>query len=62
MDIHLTPFDKEFVIHKNGQKIVLKFWQTDEECNIKIGVNAPRNMAVDREEIWLMKKEQKGRE
>ncbi len=40
----------------NQQEITLICFKTDEHGNIKLGVNAPRQIAVNRQEVFEMKK------
>ena len=40
---------------KDNQKIQLTAFLTEEQGNIKIGIDAPRGISVDREEIYIIK-------
>ena len=57
MDICYIEFENQFTIIKNNQKITITPFLTDEIGNVKIGIDAPRGIAVDREEIYQLKKE-----
>ena len=57
MHLITIPFNKEYVIFINQQKIILTpFPMKDDPHDIKFGIKAPRDMAVNREEIYLQKK------
>ncbi len=47
---------KEIKLKMRDQEVAFKCFKTDEYGNIKIGVDAPRNISIDREEIFVMKK------
>ncbi len=49
------PFEVPLTLEINGQKVELYCFETVEHGNIKFGVNAPRCLNVNREEIHLMK-------
>lgn len=56
MDIVLVPFESNLIIIKNNQKIQITPFMTQEHGNIKIGVEAPKEVNINREEIYLQKK------
>lgn len=56
MDIVNVEFEKELKLTLNKQEVTLICFKTDEHGNIKFGVNAPRQVAVNRQEIFEMKK------
>ena len=55
MDIVNVEFEKEMKLTLNQQEVALICFKTDEHGNIKFGVNAPKNLGVNREEIHFMK-------
>lgn len=57
MEIKTIPFEDKLLIIKNGQKIILTPFLTSEIGNIKIGIEAPRGIEVNREEIYKRKQE-----
>ena len=59
MDIINIEFEKPLTIKLNGEKVSLTVFRTDEHGNIKFGVNAPRSMKIDREEIAEQKRNNK---
>ena len=56
MEILTLEFEKEMKLNVNKHEVTLKCFKTDEHGNIKFGVDAPRIISVDREEIFEMKK------
>lgn len=59
MDILNVEFEKELKLTVNSQEVTLTCFKTDEHGNIKFGVNAPRQLAVNRQEIFEMKQTKK---
>jgi len=57
MEIITTNFEKPYILNIEGKTVVLTFFKTEEHGNVKIGVDAPRGLAINREEIFLQKKE-----
>lgn len=58
MEIRIIEFEKKLVLIINNQKIdITPFLVKDDPGNIKIGIDAPRGLAVNREEIFKRKKE-----
>jgi len=55
MDIHLTPYDEKFIIELGGEKIILRFWKTEEVDLFKIGIEAPKKITIAREEVYKEK-------
>lgn len=55
MDIVKVPFESKLILVINNQEIKLTAFLTAEQGNIKIGIDAPRGIAVDREEIYIIK-------
>ena len=53
MDIITIPFEETLYIQVNNEPIKLVAFKTNEPGNIKFGVDAPRNIKVNREEIYL---------
>ena len=58
MEIRTIEFEGKLVIIKNNQQIHITPFLTLEHGNIKLGIDAPRGVGVDREEIYLRKQEQ----
>ena len=56
MDIACLEFEKPMKIHLKGQEITVYAFKTEERENIKFGIQAPRGVAIDREEVFLKKK------
>ncbi len=59
MDIINIEFEEPLTIKLNGEKANLTVFRTDEHGNVKFGVNAPRSMNIDREEIAEQKRNNK---
>lgn len=57
MEIINAQFEKSLKIVVKGEEVELLFFKTTEHGNVKVGVNAPRNVSVNREEIYQKKKE-----
>lgn len=55
VNIIKIEFEKEMKLTVNQQEITLICFKADEHGNIKFGVNAPKNVGVNREEIHFMK-------
>ncbi len=51
MDIVTINFEEKLVIDIRGQGVTLVAFQTLEHGNIKFGIDAPRNLRVNREEV-----------
>lgn len=51
MDIIRTDFEDIIVINIKGQRVELVAYKTQEHGNIKIGVEAPRSIRVNRAEV-----------
>ena len=56
MDIVLLTFESKLIFMKDEQKIQLTAFLTEEKGNVKLGIDAPRGISVDREEIHIIKK------
>jgi carbon storage regulator len=56
MDIVFLDFEKPLLLDVKGHKVEIFLFKTAEPGNIKFGVNAPYNLGVNREEIYLKKK------
>lgn len=52
MDIIHLPFEETFQIKLNNDIITLVVYRTNEYGNIKFGIEAPRTVKVNREEIY----------
>lgn len=62
MNIITLAFEDPQIICINGEEIKLIVFKTQENGNIKFGVEAPRSVNVHREEIYhaIKQKEQQG--
>ena len=59
MEIITIPFEESLVIELNGQIVTIVAFKTAELSNIKLGIEAPRSIKVNREEVYLaLKKKQ----
>lgn len=52
MNIVTIPFEEPLTVSVNGNSIQIIAFKTLEHGNIKFGVQAPRSVAVHREEIY----------
>ena len=60
MEIRSTNFESELIIIlKDKQKVVITPFKTQDSGVIKLGIDAPKQVMVSRQEIYLKKKEQK---
>lgn len=60
MEIRTVVFESELIITlKNNQKVVITPFKTQEPGIIKLGIDAPKQVTVNRQEIYLKKQEQK---
>lgn len=50
------PVEQPLVITRGAQRITVTAFLTAEPGNIKLGINAPREVSVDREEVHYLKK------
>lgn len=58
MEVKTVSFEEPLIIIIQDQKITLTpFLIPDDLGNIKFGINAPRGMAINREEIYKRKQE-----
>lgn len=57
MEIHSIEFEKPFTLLIQNQTIQVTIFVTDEHGNVKFGIDAPRGVAVNREEIHFAKLE-----
>lgn len=57
MEIRNITLESRMVIISNNQKIYITPFLTSEPGNIKLGVDAPRGLEVNREEIYKQKQE-----
>lgn len=53
MDIITIPFEKTFSLTVDGQHVKIVMFRTLEQGNIKFGIDAPRSLKVNREEVYL---------
>lgn len=59
MEIVIASFEAPCSLKINNQVVTLTFFKTEEHGNVKIGVDAPRGLAINREEVFAKKKEKK---
>ena len=52
MEIITIPFEESLIIQINGQVVKVIAFQTAEQGNIKLGIDAPRSVKVNREEVY----------
>lgn len=57
MEITTVEFERQLVINIKNQKISIIPFLTLEHGNIKFGIDAPRGLAVNREEVYKRKQE-----
>lgn len=58
MDIITIPFEETFSLTVDGQHVKIITFRTLEPGNIKFGIDAPRSLKVNREEVYLALKEE----
>lgn len=57
MEIQYISFEDKLLIISNNQKIeITPFFIPGDPTNIKLGIDAPRGVSVNREEIYKKKK------
>ncbi|AOU50697.1 carbon storage regulator [Legionella pneumophila] len=62
MEIRTVAFESELIITlENNQKVVITPFKTQEPGNFKLGIDAPKQVTVNRQEIYLRKQEQLNR-
>lgn len=59
MEIINLEFEKSLVFCINKQPVTLTVFRTPEHGNVKLGVDAPRDVSLNREEIFLQKQRRK---
>ncbi|WP_058532954.1 carbon storage regulator [Legionella saoudiensis] len=59
MEITKVAFEEKLILTKNNQRIVLIPFMTQEQGNIKFGIEAPKGISVDREEIFILKQQKR---
>lgn len=57
MEITTIEFEGKLVLNINNQKVCIIPFLTQEHGNIKFGIDAPRGVGVDREEVHKRKQE-----
>ena len=55
MEIITLGFEESLVIHKSNQKITRTPYKSKIEHVTDLGINAPRSVAIDREDIRIVK-------
>ena len=59
MEIRTVAFESDLIITlKDNQKIVITPFKTHEPGNFKLGIEAPKHVSINRQEIYLRKQEQ----
>lgn len=58
MDIMTVPFEETFTLTVDGQNVKIVIFRTLEQGNIKFGIDAPRSLKVNREEVYLSQMEE----
>lgn len=59
MEIRTVAFESDLIITLEGnQKVVITPFKTLEPGNFKLGIEAPKNISINRQEIHLRKQEQ----
>jgi carbon storage regulator len=57
MDILMLPFEEPLILKVNEHHIKIVTFRTPEHGNIKFGIDAPRSVKVNREEVYLAEQE-----
>jgi len=59
MEIRTVAFESDLIITLEGnKKIVITPFKTHEPGNFKLGIDAPKHVSINRQEIYLKKREQ----
>ena len=58
MEIVTLPFENKLILTLENQTVQITAFLTEDPGNIKLGINAPRDVAVNREEIHIIKQRQ----
>ncbi len=58
MEIRYVGFESPMTLIFGNERVIVTVFKTQEAGNIKFGIKASANIAVDREEIALRKKKQ----
>jgi carbon storage regulator len=58
MELRAIPFEQSLILNINNEPVEITVFKTTDASNIKIGINAPKSLKVNREEIHLKKLEQ----
>ena len=53
MNILTIPFEEPIILNINGETVKVVIFKTQEQGNVKFGIDAPRSVNVHREEIYL---------
>lgn len=62
MELIYIEFEKNLVIERGNMKITLTPFETLTYGTVSLGVEAPRSVAVNREEIYKQKQEKRASE
>ncbi|CZP11394.1 Carbon storage regulator homolog [Legionella pneumophila] len=63
MEIRTVAFKSELIITlENNQKVVITPFKTNEPGSFKLGIDAPKHVSINRQEIYLRKQEQLNKE
>lgn len=57
MEIIHLPFEQIYTLEVYGQTIQMTLYKTTEEGQVKFGISAPRQVKVNREEIYTKQKQ-----
>lgn len=52
MEIIHLPFEQTYTLDVYGQTIQITLYKTAEDGQVKFGINAPRQVKVNREEVY----------
>lgn len=57
MEIIHLPFEQIYTLDIYGQTIQITLYKTAEEGQVKFGISAPRQVKVNREEVYTKQKQ-----
>jgi carbon storage regulator len=55
MEIRTVEFESRLVITLDGKQVVISPFPTQEHGHIKLGIKAPHDIQINREEVYLRK-------